>query len=297
MKKKNSLIELYRFIFAMAVVNYHGYFPFNTPYLSAGRLSVEFFFILSGYLLVRSVDKFMDMKLYKGAIKFIWSKIYPIIIPLSIGILCNIIGMFKDNEFSVNIFGFLWYVKQMLSMSLYYFILRYFIKNKNINLAIIVSIFVIYAVLNCYEDYYQRGDVRAIAAMSLGVIIAYIPSINEKFSKKVWYALVPIQLATLCLMLFSNNLWADNYLVLERIAHWGLYPLMIYLTFQVKCHNKVFDYLGSISFGLYAFQCVASCMSKYGVTNVYVLFLVIVVLSIIERFVKVILKNKKRVSC
>lgn len=55
MKKRNSLIEFYRFIFAINVVKSHGMFPYNGPYIGPGRISVEFFFILTGFLLMPSI--------------------------------------------------------------------------------------------------------------------------------------------------------------------------------------------------------------------------------------------------
>ena len=50
-KKRNSLIEFFRFFFALNVVKNHGYFPYRTRLFSPGRISVEFFFVLSGILL------------------------------------------------------------------------------------------------------------------------------------------------------------------------------------------------------------------------------------------------------
>ena len=61
MKKRNSLIEFYRFFFALNVVKNHGFFPEGFHYFSPGRVSVEFFFVLSGYLFVRTLDKLKDM--------------------------------------------------------------------------------------------------------------------------------------------------------------------------------------------------------------------------------------------
>ena len=66
MKKRNSLIELYRFFFAMNVVKYHGYFPYQGRYISPGHVSVEFFFVLSGFLLRRSIDKYLNLPYWKG---------------------------------------------------------------------------------------------------------------------------------------------------------------------------------------------------------------------------------------
>lgn len=287
------MVELYRFIFAFTVLKFHGFVPSQTPYFTTGRLAVEFFFILSGFLLIKSFNKFKDVKIHKSIFKFIWSKVYPIIIPLSLGIIFNIIEMFKCNDFSFNVWGYLWYVKQLLIVSLIYFVIKYFMKNEKIFFVVVVAIFLVSTIMNCNEMYYEVGCVRAFAGMSLGILLSYIPKINEKYIKKIWLVLILVQIATLCLLLFSNNLWLSNYFVLERVAHWFLFPMLIYFTFQINYQNKIFNYLGSISFGLYAFQCVANCMRVYGVNNIYILFSVIIILSVIENEFKKIIHNKK----
>lgn len=53
MEKKNGEIELFRFIFACCVLCYHLYFD----YFKSGWIGVEFFFIVSGILLARSISK------------------------------------------------------------------------------------------------------------------------------------------------------------------------------------------------------------------------------------------------
>ena len=63
MKKRNALIEFYRFFFALNVVKNHGFFPEGLDYFSPGRVSVEFFFVLSGFLFVKTLDKLRDMPL------------------------------------------------------------------------------------------------------------------------------------------------------------------------------------------------------------------------------------------
>lgn len=56
--RRNGKIELMRFICALAVVLFHFRKGGNTGYLfRSGALAVEFFFILSGYLMMNSIDR------------------------------------------------------------------------------------------------------------------------------------------------------------------------------------------------------------------------------------------------
>ena len=91
MKKRNSLIELYRFFFALNVVKNHGFFPEGLNYFSPGRVSVEFFFVLSGYLFLRTLDKLSELPLRESLVKLIVGKLKPLFFPLIIGLLSNII--------------------------------------------------------------------------------------------------------------------------------------------------------------------------------------------------------------
>ena len=58
-KTKNSLIELYRFLFALWVLYYHSFVPYKGELFGQGYLAVEFFFVLSGFFLIRSIDKYI----------------------------------------------------------------------------------------------------------------------------------------------------------------------------------------------------------------------------------------------
>lgn len=57
MSKKNSLIELYRFVAAISILVFHVASGFENGQVTNWRLGVEFFFILSGFLLMNHCDK------------------------------------------------------------------------------------------------------------------------------------------------------------------------------------------------------------------------------------------------
>ena len=80
MKKRNSLIELYRFLFALNVLKGHGMFPYQGPYFGPASISVEFFFVLSGFLLLGSIKKYLDLPFLKAFPKFIISKMKKMIL-------------------------------------------------------------------------------------------------------------------------------------------------------------------------------------------------------------------------
>ena len=106
----------------------------------------------------------------------------------------------------------------------------------------------------------------------------------------LWLILIPVQLIALSIVTFGSNLF------IERIQDYIIYPMLVYFTFQIKSDNKVFNYLGGLSFGLYAYQCVTRPLEILGLTNVWILFGIIVLLTLIEDASKRIYyfnKNKK----
>ena len=58
-RERNGKIELLRFIFALVVALFHlgGNEKFGHEMMKTGYLAVEYFFIVSGYLLVGSVER------------------------------------------------------------------------------------------------------------------------------------------------------------------------------------------------------------------------------------------------
>lgn len=93
--KRNSLIEFYRFLFAMWVVYYHGYFFLpKTQYFSSGYLAVEFFFILTGMFLVKDIVKHSDQSFIKGGISLVWKKLKSLSFTLVISLIFALVYFF-----------------------------------------------------------------------------------------------------------------------------------------------------------------------------------------------------------
>ena len=74
-KKRNSLVELYRFLFAMWVVYYHGYFFLpKDSHFSGGYIAVDFFFILTGFFVMGLIKKESEKPFFKGILNVAWKK-------------------------------------------------------------------------------------------------------------------------------------------------------------------------------------------------------------------------------
>ncbi len=295
MKKRNSLIELYRFFFALNVVKNHGFFPEGFNYFSPGRVSVEFFFVLSGYLFLRTLDKLSELPLRESVPKLIVGKLKPLFFPLIIGVLSNIIYNIVAKVYFDSIWGYLWYIEAMMLVFIAYLVFRKVIKNEKVFTYVTLAIFIAATLMRFSGIFYSWGYVRALATISLGMLLAKLPKIETKRKWIIWALLVPVQIACfliVCLHL-GNIKWFGGFMGVEFILDNLLYPALIYLTFNVSVTSRALNYLGALSFGLYAFQCPADLFRLLGLGNRYILLLIIVALTVVEDTVKRIYKLKK----
>ena len=288
-KNKNSLIELYRFIFSFNVLKGHGFFPYQGPYFGPAHLSVEFFFILTGFFLVKTLDKYTVQKFFKGLFSLIKDKVKVLGIPLLIGLIFGFIyGIYAGFEhwYDINIWGYLWYICDMFLVIIFYFVIRKFIKNDKIFFAIASIVFLIAFSFHITDRFYSWGYFRAFSSISLGILVSYIPKIKIKHKNLLLIPLILVGAYILEMLLFNFTF------VEEIILDILLYPALIYLTLHFDYHNRVFNYLGLLSFGLYAFQNVTRYLRLRYDINVWISFLIIVVLTIMNS-IFVILRRKK----
>ena len=287
MKKRNGLLELYRFIFAINVLKSHSMFPYTGKYFGYGHLSVEFFYILTGYFLLRSIDKYLNEPFLKGLFKLLKSKIIPILIPLLVGILFNIGIEINDDTSSINIWRYLWYVRDMLKVIAIYYAIKYFVKNKQSVFLLILSIALSTTIMYIFDNYSSWGLNRALSGISIGMLMSMVPKLKFKKNWYVLFLLVPVQAYIGYILLFGDTLF------IRILMSFVFYPLLIYFTLHLNVSSKILTYLGSLSFGLYAYQSIPYLMRELGYTNIWVMFLIVVGCTLTESIILGIHKAKK----
>jgi len=286
--KRNGLIELYRFILAINVIKSHGMLPYDGEYFGTGKLSVEFFFILSGYLLMRSIDKYSDKPLLLGTWKFLISKLKPLAIPLIIALPFQMLYEYFEADGSFNMWGYLWYIRVMFEMFIIYYVIRRLLKNERIFVCVVGAVFIVASVLHVFPSFYSWGIIRGASTVSLGMLLSYVPKLQVKRTHLLWLILIPIQAACAYMIVFDCNL------LFEELLDLVLYPALIYISFLIPVHSPILSYLGSLSFGLYAFQCVPRPFREIGImTNTWLIFILIVALSVAEDLARRIYKHIK----
>lgn len=291
---KNGKIDFLKFLFAVVIVIHHGaknVIDIETPLYTGGSLAVEFFFIVSGYLLMASVSRLPDRTQPLGIEtgKFIWRKfkgLYPeVAIAFVMGFILDL--LFKGRGFwelwtmsfhnlfllkmsgvgMVTINAQTWYLSSMLlCMFILFPLLRKYPQMMvNVVLPLIGLLFLGYLCINkthprdpsaIWKDFTYKGNIRAMAELSIG---ASLYPIAQRLKK--------IDFSTLSQILLSLVEWGCYAVVFlymrnstaSRLDYFyiAIFAAAILLSFAQKGFDAnwyqrgIFAFLGKFSFSLY----------------------------------------------
>ncbi len=232
-KQRNNIVELMRFLFSLLVVGYHVQMTWAGDKLSifeGGALAVEFFFLISGYFLARSIEKIAAKEKSNFLIetgKFMWGKtksILPVhlvaIAGIIVVILCtrlNIAGdmivkglpsvflvhmaVVWDSSFNLALIVPEWYLSAMLVTMLFMvpiaLLLRKKIKGVFVTLVLIGVLLVSMLICGFATKWAMPQnfiyDLRAWGEMCVGMFAFYLATyITKKESKEKEKKILPI---------------------------------------------------------------------------------------------------------
>lgn len=215
----NVKIEYLRFIFSILIVFFHANAFWKGTAFKGGYLGVEFFFILTGYLFAKNIDKYSKCDfdtLGSETIKYLKSKIKGFFLPfITSFVFASFITHLYIYKFSISnllqsifqlllvyyagfrtfgVVGGTWYLSAMLlALFILYPLAR---SNKNIFFCIVAPLLTIFifGILSHYEGHlgapnhwigiFYKGFLAAIACISLGCINYYVSknlAINNKY--------------------------------------------------------------------------------------------------------------------
>lgn len=232
---RNGLIELMRFIAAMMIVMVHftqfnrgiiklriGHGIFEKPLFLGGAIFVEFFFILSGFLMAKTAYRYQNTKTLsrsKETIEFLGRKLKTVAAeyyPAWIG--CFILWHFAKERFGVG----LW-LKDLFKAIPELLFIRQIIPNSKVFMtgswylsAMLISMAVIFPILLKDRDSFCRFKAPVIAAVLLLFLVFYTGSLrdpSEMIFKYLYKGLIR-GFAEICLGCFCY----DAHLTLKR-AH------------------------------------------------------------------------------
>ncbi len=224
MKNRNNLVELARFLFSILVVGYHIQMTFLGDGINVfenGALAVEFFFLISGYFLARSIEKISAKEKYNPALescRFMGKKIkgiFPTHLTAIVAVIIVILACDSANSGKILLNGlpgmFLvqmggvwteayasalivpeWYLSSMLLSMLFMvpiaLLLRKKIKGVFVNLVLIGVLGVIAVIVGlCMNWAFTTTfvyDLRAWGEMCVGMFAYYLSTVIAKKNLK-----------------------------------------------------------------------------------------------------------------
>lgn len=289
---RNGLIELYRFLFAMWVVWYHGFFLFQNEYFDHGYIAVEFFFILSGFYILKTIDKYKDEKFFAGLGKLLWGRIKSLGLAFIIGVIFSVWFMVIDKK--ITKLGFLWYIPYMLLAFIVVYTLKRLIRQKWVFLFVMLGIAVVCYLLQYIPIYPGHEIIRSLEGVSLGVVFSLVPKVHFRVKRFDFNWIIALSLFGLTIYLAylpkSNS-------ISECLLVGIIMPLLVYFTDTLEINCTALSFLGSLSFGLYAYQCVLRVLICYISLERYWLFLILIALVFLDKIFMFAFKKYKNKKC
>lgn len=285
-KKENYYIDFLRFLCALVIMCYHSYVFTNSDssYFKYGYLAVNFYFILTGYLMMKSLNNNK-----KDTYLFIWGKIKRLLPAIIVSFIISYIFVFgKDGLIlnyenvrrilSNNVVGDLfklkaigyggvinttwWYISAMiLDLAILYPLAKKYNKTYITYIAPMI-ILVTLAITNFYNisfSYHSNvtlifanGVFKGLIYISLGNIAYEISNIFKKKYKNEKLAITALELSLTVLMFYVfYTEMVGTILLAIAIA------LLVSISFSdISLTNKVFKHkiwksLGNLGFYLY----------------------------------------------
>lgn len=295
--KHNGIISIWKFIYCVMIILYHISLDksFNEKYtFKYGAIGVEFFFIVSGYLLAKKAIDFGNVKNENIGIetwRFILKKVkifYPYILMVyftSLPIMAfiekysrynvltsiwELLLMQSSGLYTTRVIPVAWYISSMILCSLILFplILKY--RNNYIYIFAPISIIFIWGFIIkrngnftnpwIWNTFTIVGNLRAFFELSLGVIVydiaEKIKKINFTKISKLIISIIEF-IGFISILLFVNIDKANNKYDSIMLL---IMALSITLAFSEKtllfsfCNNKVFYFLEKLSLPMYLNQ-------------------------------------------
>ena len=273
----NYFIDFLKFIFSIVIVIYHAWvfaYDYNSALFKAGYLAVDFYFIVTGYLMMNSIqkDKNSESSIGIKTIKFLYKKIKNIFPYILFAFVIGSILLYKDTGLTISVLtrnnyiseilqigvlglGFpinsaTWYISSMLLSLMFLYPLA--LKYKDNYSTLIAPILLIIFLLICYSfnikinnPIYKMG--LGLNGLYKGFIFILLGNITyvltNSFKKIPFNKLGRIILTIIEFILLLILLYTMNYNILGTIIVALITVILVIITFSNKSYtNKIFNF-------------------------------------------------------
>lgn len=281
-KSRNGAIDFWKFVFSVCLVIFHAYMLFpNTsfPLLKRGAVAVEFFFLVSGFLMAASINnrKNDDSDLAESTFSFIKRKvlgIYPAFVMcwLFSFVIINIFTFDSKRLLLRRFFESIW--ELLLVRNAGFSAFRAMPQTWYIS-AMILCMLIIYPLYKKYKKFFQKILAPTLAIFILGFLFYNTHSlVNPNMHLGIVYKSTLRAFAELCLGIFCYdvclkvkqiNFTKLGTVVLSALELFGYLFTILYMQFS-HIFNSKFDFV--ILFFL-AISVVVSFSKKSSISNIF----------------------------
>ena len=302
---KNGLIELFRFLCSLWVAYFHGFSPILSDKFNGENISTDFFFMLSGFFFLKSIEKYIEKPFRTGVSFIILGRTKRFIVPLIIAaasiLFCNIVFELDFGGFNWPL-SFLWFfAAQFILLPLFYLLLKKLKKPYSFNIVCVAIICFCLSLVMLDLKQFDRV-VRSPAMLALGMLISQIPKINIKFKNESSGRKITLLVNTVCFVISSATFIYLAYLPGQAIWKRHLLlcvvcPAVLYFANALPVRSKIMNFLGELSTFIYLAQC-PILIHHYAVSrdtrDQFPLFCIcIVAMLVINRIINKIASKKK----
>lgn len=303
-KKRNGLLEIYRLIICFWPLYYHNFFFWERDYskFTICELAVDFFFMLSGFFLMRVMRREKDKPAFKGMIKLMLGRVKPMVFSMCFIAVFNLIcillfikGDYVNTLFEL--FKYWWFILYLsVAIGLLYLIYR-ILKSEKIFVIFLILLAAGMAYLHyCVMELGMFGWMllfftRTFGCLSAGVLLSYIPSWkNKKHNPSILMVLVLIPT-----LLYFAYIEKDFFIALAMIFMFGA---LVYFSTNISVGGAAFDFIGKLSVRIYLYMAFITMLYLLGLANHRVLFLVDLSFALIDTVITSCIekhyRNKKK---
>lgn len=288
--KRNYYIDFIKFIFSVVIVFYHSWIltePGARGYFYYGYLAVDFYFIVTGYLMMLSISKKEDyLSLGKDTFVFLKNKLFTILPYILLSYLISVVLLYRNDIFNMqfifsnSVIGEIlqlsstgtgmtlntatWYISSMMIALLILYPLARKYKDTYIYIISPIILLFILTLVNCQGIYIsnhigvsflgQNGLYKAFICLILG---NYAFLLADKIKNYKTTTLNKILFTMLETILYCSLLYTFYFGVFGSIMVFAVTFLVVTITFSDKSYtgkifnNKIFVKLGKFGFVMF----------------------------------------------
>lgn len=190
MKKTNDynyFVDLLKFIFSVIIVLYHTWVfagGYGLGIFNYGYLAVDFYFIVTGYLMMQSIEKDTNKKDSIGikTLKFIYKKIAGIFPYILFAFILGIFLIYKQDLFSIRLLTSNTLISEILQLGTLG--LGYSINSATWYIsAMLIVLFCLYPLANKFKDNYNTLIAPLLLLLFLGICYSFNIMIDDPINK------------------------------------------------------------------------------------------------------------------